>query len=152
MKLEQRQWTNANGWTPSRTPLKDTAQLVFVFGGTAILSDRKRLQELRACYPKARLFGCSTAGEICGTQVADDSVVMTAVEFDTSHVALAQTNIVDCASSRDAGERVAKALDPKGLTHAIVLSDGQRVNGSELVLGIMAHLPRGRGGRGAGEW
>ena len=143
MKLEQRQWTPATGWTPSGTQLKDTAQLVLAFGGTAILSDRERLRELRACYPKAHLFGCSTAGEICGTRVTDDSVVMTAVRFEATNLALAHVDVAECASSREAGERLAKALDPKGLAHVVVLSDGQHVNGSELVLGLMAHLPRG---------
>ncbi len=143
MKLEQRQWTKAVGWTPSSTQLKHTAQLALVFGSTAILSDRQRLQELRACYPAAHLFGCSTAGEIYGTRVADDSVVITAVQFETTTVALAHTNIVECADSRAAGERLAKALDPNGLVHAVVLSDGQRVDGSELVRGVTAYLPRG---------
>ena len=143
MKLEQRRWTQATGWSSPNPQLKDAAGLVLVFGSTEILSDRQRLQEVRASYPKAHVFGCSTAGEICGTRVTDDSMVLTAIQFETTKIALAHTNIADCAGSREAGERVAKALDPQGLIHAVVLSDGQHVNGSELVLGMMAHLPRG---------
>lgn len=143
MKLEQRQWTKEAGWTPSNAQFKDAAELVLVFGSTAILGDRQRLQEFRACYPKAHLFGCSTAGEICGTRVTDDSVVLTAVQFEATKVALARTNIAECTGSREAGECLAKALDPKGLVHAVVLSDGQHIDGSELVMGLMAHLPRG---------
>ena len=141
MRVEQRQWTKAAGWDPSGTSLKDTAQLVLVFGSTAILSDRQRLQELQARYPKARLFGCSTAGEICGTRITEESVVTTAVQFEATTIALTHVNIAECADSRDAGARLAKALNPTGLVHAVVFSDGQRVNGSELVLGMTSHLP-----------
>ena len=144
MKLEQRRWTKKTGWIPASEPqLRDAAQLVLVFGSTEILSNPKRFQELRARYPKARLIGCSTAGEICGTEVTDDSVVMTAVQFETTKVEMTHVNIAECANSREAGERLAKALSSQGLVHAMVFSDGHLVNGSELVQGVMARLPTG---------
>src|SRR5213079_1204094 len=39
----------------------------------------------------------------------------------------------------------ARMLDPRGLVHVLVMSDGLQVNGSELVRGLTAHLPAGVG-------
>ncbi|MCX5804526.1 MAG: hypothetical protein NT010_00450 [Proteobacteria bacterium] len=73
MKIEQSVWKEDAGCL-SPVPaggLKRDAQLVFVFGTTAILEDIKRFQEIKELYPEAHIFGCSTAGEICGARVHD---------------------------------------------------------------------------------
>jgi hypothetical protein len=44
-------------------------------------------------------------------------------------------------SSRDAGERLARHLKPESLAHVLVLSDGLKVNGSDLVKGLVETLP-----------
>lgn len=44
-------------------------------------------------------------------------------------------------NSFQAGEKLAQALPHKSLVHVLVLSDGQNVNGSELVEGMTKHLP-----------
>ncbi|MBW3655984.1 MAG: FIST C-terminal domain-containing protein [Gemmatimonadetes bacterium] len=43
--------------------------------------------------------------------------------------------------SRHAGRALAGSLDPEGLRHVLVLSDGLRVNGSDLVQGLSERLP-----------
>jgi FIST N domain len=48
--------------------LAQCAQLVLVFGGTAVLQYPQVLEQIRKFYPAAHIFGCSTAGEICGTR------------------------------------------------------------------------------------
>src|SRR6266511_6344068 len=83
MKIEQSGWTAGRGWEPA-TPgaLGESAQLVLVFGATALLQDSRHIQDIREAYPNAHVLGCSTAGEICGTRVLDDSIVATAIRFD----------------------------------------------------------------------
>ena len=44
-------------------------------------------------------------------------------------------------NSFQAGARLAQSLDPDGLVHVLVLSDGLRVNGSDLVRGLTRYLP-----------
>jgi hypothetical protein len=44
-------------------------------------------------------------------------------------------------NSFDAGQSLGRALDPAGLNNVLVISDGQKVNGSELVLGLQESLP-----------
>jgi hypothetical protein len=143
MRIEQRVWSKG-GWTPSDGLALAAAQLVLVFGGRDVLAEGEWAPELRRSYPAAIVFGCSTAGEICGTRVRDDTVVATAVRFDATPLEVRHT-LVDEGSdaSARAGATVARALPTAGLRHVLVLSDGQRVNGSELVRGMLSHLPPG---------
>jgi hypothetical protein len=144
MDIEQRQWTAAAGWVPVVPgSVGATAQLVFVFGAPAILRKSSCLNELTAHYPRAHIVGCSTAGEICGTQVRDDSLVATAVRFERTKVKTTHTNILPGMSSFAAGQQIATALADSELVHVVVLSDGIHVNGSELVRGLLAELPPG---------
>jgi hypothetical protein len=99
------------------------------------------LATLQQAYPKALILGCSTAGEICGTQVTDEALVATAVDFEATQINGACVRIADVENSYQAGQRLAESLDRKGLVHVFVLSDGLKVNGSELVSGLTKHLP-----------
>jgi hypothetical protein len=154
VKTEQRTWTQGGGWTPafSGTPVQ-SAQLVLVFGATSLLQDPSVVEPIRKYYPAAHIFGCSTAGEICGTQVSDDSLVVTAIHFEHTQLRTAQVSLGANPDSHHAGECLARALPhsvgaaggaPEDkLAHVLVLSDGLSVNGSDLVRGLMQHLPEG---------
>src|SRR5580693_2847608 len=105
MKTEQRTWTRAGGWTPaSPGPLAQSAQLVLVFGATAVLQDPKLVEPIRKFYPAAHILGCSTAGEICGALVSDDSLVATAIHFEHTQVRTAQVSLGVNTDSQQAGE------------------------------------------------
>jgi hypothetical protein len=157
MKTEQRTWTQAQGWTcASSVPLAQPAQLVLVFGATAVLQDLRLMESIRTFYPAAHILGCSTAGEICGAQVSDDSLVATAIHFEHTCVRAAQVSLSPQIDSQRAGEFLARALphsvsaagvgevgSDEKLVHVLVLSDGLGVNGSDLVRGLMSNLPGG---------
>lgn len=154
MKTEQKIWTRVRGWAPVYVePLAQSAQLVLLFGATAALQDPRLIEPIRKSYPSARIFGCSTAGEICGTQVSDDSLVATAIRFEHTQVRTVQVSLDVNTDSRRGGELLAQALphsvnaeggvgDEK-LAHVLVLSDGLSVNGSDLVRGLAMSLPEG---------
>lgn len=154
MKIEQSKWTRTSGWTPaSPARMNPDAQLALVFGAPGVLQDRERFEAVARAYPRAHVFGCSTAGEICGTAVSDDALVVTAVRFDHTHLKAAQVDLEEIGDGRQAGGRLAQALPsviPAGepgegerLTHVLVLSDGLKVNGSALALGLSERLPDG---------
>lgn len=96
---------------------------------------------MKSAYPNAHIMGCSTAGEIFGTSVCDDSLVATAVEFERTGLQVAQVRIGDVKNSREAGGRLARELPHAGLIHVFVISDGLKINGSDLVSGMREHLP-----------
>lgn len=143
MKIEQMCWSAGHDWVREADSggLRDTADLVLVFGSTAALRTPGHLNEVKRTYPRAFIFGCSTAGEICGTTVCDDSIAVTAVDFEHTEVRHASIAMIDVRDSFDAGERLAALLPHEGLVHVFVLSDGLDVNGTELVNGLASGLP-----------
>ena len=154
MRIEQRKWTSALGWVPaSAAGLAKSSQLVMVFGATAVLRQPHLIAAIRRDYPVARIFGCSTAGEICGTQVSDDSLAVTAVHFEHTQLRSVQVSLSRTPGSFEAGEWIAKRLQgsirdattgvEEKLAHVLVLSDGLKVNGSDFVAGLVKHLPEG---------
>jgi hypothetical protein len=85
--------------------------------------------------------------------VSDDSLVVTAIYFEHTQLRTAQVSLGANPNSQQAGESLAQALphsvgaeegaSEDKLAHVLVLSDGLSVNGSDLVRGLMKHLPQG---------
>jgi hypothetical protein len=142
MKTEQNIWTQKAGWQPSAPgTLGKSAQLVLVFGAKDILKQSPLPKELTSAYPDAHFVGCSTAGEICGTTVYDDSLTTVAVHFEKTTVRAYEVEANSAEDSFLAGERLAALVSPANLCHLFVLSKGVNVNGSELVKGLKKNLP-----------
>jgi hypothetical protein len=142
MKIEQNTWTQKTGWQPSVPgAIGKSAQLVLVFGSTDLLKQSPLPKELTSAYPDANFVGCSTAGEICGTTVCDDSLTAVAVHFEKTTIRTHEVEINSAEDSLLAGERLAALVSPANLSHLFVLSKGLNVNGSELVKGLIKNLP-----------
>ncbi len=141
MRIEQRQWTEGAGWSPvvgaSDMP---PVQLVLFFAANSAITASNAIDTLMEGYPGARILGCSTAGEICGTSVADGTIVATAIHFEHTSLRMAYRTISDPAASAAAGEQLARDLPAEGLAHVFVLAEGLKVNGSELVKGLREGL------------
>lgn len=112
------------------------AQLVLYFGAKHYLGSESFYNGLADVYPNALLVGCSTAGEIMGNDVHDNSVVTTAIEFDSTSVRSASLTLDDASGSFAAGARLAQELQGENLACVLIFSDGLNVNGSELVRGV----------------
>lgn len=125
----------------SGAPSGIAAQLALVFGPSARLQDPATWVELVARYPGARIVGCSTAGEIAGVRVLDDSLVATTIAFEHGHIETAAVLLTEAANAVELGKLLMSRLSPAGLVHVLVLSDGLGVNGSELVAGLTSQLP-----------
>lgn len=148
MHVEQISWSEREGW--QRPAERTDAQLVLVFGDRAALANDNLPFSLAAQWPKAARIGCSTAGQIHGTDVFDDGLIATAIRFDHTLVKLVTSN-VSAADSAAAGARIAAMLGPTlisaggtrgDLAHVIVLSEGLDINGESLVRGLGEKLPR----------
>jgi hypothetical protein len=144
MRTAQRVWIPDGGWNaPLNTGLNDQAQLVLVFGTRSCFATEGPLADLQRAFPRAAVVGCSTAGEICDVRILDNSLVATIVELDHATLRIADTILSDAAESHAAGCRLAKEILAPDLVHVLVLSDGLKVNGSELVKGLASVLPAG---------
>ena len=78
-----------------------------------------------------------------GTHVLDQSLVATTVHFDHTRVEGSCITVENGKDSFGAGAELAHRLDPDGLVHVLVLSDGLHVNGTDLVRGLTSELPEG---------
>jgi hypothetical protein len=142
MIIQQHLWVASKGWNP--VLLKDNprdAQMIIVFGSPHLLRNRQLIAEIKETYPEATLFGSSTAGEISGARVFDDTLTATAIHWEHTRLRFASEMIRNPEDSITAGRRLAEHLDHKHLRHVFVLSEGLQVNGSELVRGLTGALP-----------
>lgn len=145
MKTAQSVYTSSHGWKPSLvslSPLKP--QLILVFGQRDLLHKHNFARDIREVFPAAHIMGCSTAGQISGTLIYDDALVLTVIEFEYTNVKGAQNQIVSAADSFATGRSLAAGLMADDLRHLLVLSDGLNVNGSELVRGLTSAMTSNR--------
>jgi hypothetical protein len=141
MEVEQKLWTEKDGWVLKGSALDKIPQIVFVFGGRAQVQNPEHFKTLRDAYPSSKILMCSTAGEILGTRVYDNSLSVTAVYFDKTQLEFSQTMIETTGQSEERGKEVASKLPTEGLSHVMVFSDGLIVNGTALVEGLASVLP-----------
>lgn len=109
-------------------------QLVLAFG--AIDALRGAADAMRQAFAGAHVAGCSTAGEISSAGVADGSLVVTAIAFDSVRVEQVSTELLGMNDSRDAGRRLAQGLPTEGLRAVLLFGQGVHINGSALIEGM----------------
>ncbi len=144
MKIEQRIQSDSADWRLVTDGLGGLRpQLAFAFGGRRLLEDPAILSQVRKWYPNVRVVFGSTAGEICDTSVAEDTIVVTAMSLEKSSVVCAAISVRSQLESRTAGRELARRFSRAGLVHVFVVCDGQLVNGTELSRGFNECLPEG---------
>jgi hypothetical protein len=141
MRVEQRIYTRSRGWLTVCGSEKEDFRLVLVWGSKELLADQNIYTAIREMYPLAEVVLCSTAGEILGERIYDDSVCLTAISFSKTAINTCVVDAGDFGDSYKAGQRLAGEVRGNDLISVFVLSDGQKVNGSELVAGLSDGLP-----------
>lgn len=138
MKINDMAMQKDGSWEYLSQEMEDEkqAQLVFVFGDTEVIKKPQTFEILREKFPKARILGSSSSGNILGKEISSSALVATAVLFESSRVELYCADLKEETSLQELSADLASKLTKEGLKHVFVLSDGLRVNGSELVRGI----------------
>lgn len=135
MQVRQAIWRDAEPDATGLAALIDIApQWVLVFGSIPALQGAQAA--LAQAFPNAHRMGCSTAGEISSAGVGDDSLVVTAVHWNTTRVHQSSTVLANMDDSADAGARLAAGLPRDGLKAIVVLGQGVQINGSALIVGL----------------
>lgn len=116
--------------------------LVLAFGALPFFESPQLADTLSCLAPHAVVAGCSTGGEIAADRVHDGSCVVTAIRFERTRVAAASTILGGMCDSCAAGERLAAELAAEDLAAILLFSTGVAVNGSALVRGLRAGVPR----------
>ena len=141
MRTEQLTWSAQAGWSQPVARMQSPAQCVLAFGSPQALQNEGVLDQLSTWYPEASIVGCSTAGEICGLSVQDNTLVATALHFERTQLRVASAMVGNALDSYQTGATLAAELNSPGLIHVMVLSDGLHVNGTALANGLREHLP-----------
>ena len=114
----------------------ENAQLVIGFGLGELITNRETFETLQSKFPNATICLSSTAGEIFDIEVFEDTISIVAIFFSSSYIKTALVNIQDIESSFEAGKNLVYQLPKENLKLLFILSDGGKVNGSELVKGL----------------
>ncbi|HAT6325323.1 TPA: hypothetical protein JAJ74_002316 [Legionella pneumophila] len=141
MKIESFQYIQNQGWSIPTFPALDSENtLILVFASPIFRANSKPIEELAQAYKKSKIIGCSTAGEIFGPNIFDNSISVAVVQFESTKLQLAKTEVKSTEESYEAGIHLSKSLHQKQNPQSIfVLSDGLNVNGSELIKGLNQH-------------
>jgi hypothetical protein len=142
MKLETFFYTKTNAWSlPSLPDMDSERTLILLFAAPEYFDEREPIEALKACYPKSQMLGCSSAGEILKSSVADESIVVAAIHFEHADIKNAFAQVQTSKDSFAAGESIARQLVSDDLKGVFVLSPGTDVNGSDLIKGLHAIIP-----------
>jgi hypothetical protein len=134
MKLQTFAYSADKGWDIHPFPDMDSEQtLLLIFGAASFFDDQEPVKEVIAAFPNSKIMGCSTAGEIFGTSIRDDSLAVAAIQFEQTRLGAASTRVASAKDSYKAGEFIADELSAPDLGAVFVLSTGTDINGSELV-------------------
>lgn len=109
-------------------------QLVLAFGSVATL--QAGAPAIAQAFAGASRAGCSTAGEISGDGVQDDTLVVTAMHFDSARLAQVSTVLAGMDDSFAAGRRLAAGLPIVGLRAVLIFGQGVQINGSAVLSGM----------------
>ena len=115
--------------------------MVLAFGDTPLVGDEAIFNHLKTKFPNADIVSASTSGEILGNELFDETVVVTAIEFEKTTIKAVDTNFLDHENSFEVGKYLMNTLLADDLTSVLVFSDGGLINGSELVSGLNEDKP-----------
>ena len=143
MRIWQREWSPQSGWSNGDAGAGLDPHLLFLFSSRELLESTQLPRAIRDEFPSGIVAGCSTAGEIAGNRVFDESAVVTAVHLEKSRARAEVMDLKSPEESESVGRALSQALLEDDLRHVIVLSEGLNVNGSALVRGVRQVLPAG---------
>lgn len=141
MKIEQSIYLE-NQWTPKHSAegfQPQEANLVLAFCGKDQLTV-KNINVLKEQYPAAQIVSATTAGEVYNDLLYENSIIATAIQFEKTEVKTVYANIKSCDSSYNLGKKLTALFPQKGLKYILVISDGNLINGTDLVKGIKASI------------
>lgn len=124
---------------PGTSPLV-AANLVLVFSSIKRFNEGKLQSVLKKRYPTAQVVGCTTSGEISPNGVFDDSIQITAIQWEKVIQRVAQSKSNSMQDSFETAVNLAKQLKAETLRTVLVISDGLNINGSELINGFQSVL------------
>ncbi|WP_289044895.1 FIST N-terminal domain-containing protein [uncultured Olleya sp.] len=115
------------------------APLVLVFGNRYLLEDTTIYQDIKAKFPDGHIVFGSACAEISSNTVNEESITVTAIEFEKSTFQIKTSNVLNTnLDSFKTGNDLIKQLPQDNLKYVLVVSEGSFINGSQLTKGMSA--------------
>jgi hypothetical protein len=141
MKTVQLKKSKNSDWQylSENIPLKEP--LVLVFGNRFLLEENTIFDQVKAIFKDGHIVFGSTCGDIISESIDDNSITITAIEFEKSSFVIKTINSlasspIDRIDSFSIGKKLISKLPEKDLKHVFVLSEGSFINGSQLTKGM----------------
>ncbi|WP_204344127.1 FIST signal transduction protein [Psychroserpens algicola] len=126
-------------WTYVGENQKLNEPLVLVFGNRYLLEEHSIYEEIKAIFPDGHIVFGSACAEISSSTVNEDSITITAMEFEKSRFLIKTSNVLNAdLDSFKTGNDLIKQFPEKDLKYVFVVSEGSFINGSQLTKGMTA--------------
>lgn len=137
MKTVQIVKRNDGNWTYLSQKIALKNPLVLVLGNRFLLEDNDIYNEIKSVFPDGNIVFGSTSGDITSKTVDEESITITAIEFEKSTFLIKTSNVLNSdLNSFKTGEELVNQFPQKGLKYIFVLCEGSFINGSELTKGM----------------
>lgn len=124
-------------WSVKQFPELDSpTTFILIFFASSYQKNPEPIKQLINHYPRSIILGCSSAGEIEGRNVLDNSISVAIMKFEKTELKFATATVTAPKKSYEAGKEIINKLDAKNLAGLFVLSEGLNINGSELSRGL----------------
>ena len=100
----------SRSWSEPLPELDSPRTLVLCFGASHFEPFQEALDAIQRVYPSSVILGCSTSGEIHGTEVRDDSLCVGIVRFAHTKLSVVSASIDHSEDSYEVGARIAREL------------------------------------------
>ncbi|WP_397364617.1 FIST signal transduction protein [Olleya sp. R77988] len=113
--------------------------LVLVLGNRYMLEDDLIYAQVKGLFPDGHIVFGSTSGDITAEVVDDESITITAIEFEKSTFQIKTSNVLNAdLDSFKTGKDLVGEFSTENLKHIFVISEGSFINGSQLTKGMNA--------------
>ncbi len=137
MKVVQASKLGNQEWKFLQDKIELNNPLVLVFANRYLLEDENVIVDIRNQFPYEHIVFGSTSGEIICCNVNDNSISVTAIEFEKSSFIIKSDNVLNYdKKAKPLGEALFNEMPKENLKHLFVVSEGSFVNGSSLINGI----------------
>ena len=131
LKVKNQPWKSIGDQKTLNKPL------VLAFGNRFLLESPTIFKEVQSMYPDAHIVLGSSSGDIMEDTVNDESISLTAIEFEKSRFSIKTANVLnEQKDSFKTGKHLIEQFDADGLKHVFIVSEGSFINGTQLTLGM----------------
>jgi hypothetical protein len=143
MKTVQLKRSKNSNWEYVSEKKELRAPLVLVFGNRFLLEDNAIFKEIRAIFNDGHIVFGSSCGDITSNSVDENSVTITAIEFEKSSFLIKTNNVLDVELGKEIdslriGKELIAQFPQQNLKNIFIVSEGSFINGSQLTKGMNA--------------